>query len=543
MTSTHRARRHGAAAAAALLALVAAAAGAGAATHHSSTTADPSVTTLAGTRWGGDHWGDDKTQEGTRASAVDGVWHADKDNGSLFNVTRSTGAQDAWKARGQLDGTGVTVALIDTGIASVAGLDAPGKVIQGPDLSLESQDPASAHLDGYGHGTHMAGIIAARDTATPVGKETDPRYTVGMAPGARLLNVKVGTADGGVDVTQVIPALDWVVAHRNDNGMNVRVINLSYGTSSVQPTQVDPLARAVENAWKHGVVVVVAAGNEGIGVRRLTMPAADPFVIAVGASDHKGTSDVRDDTLTDFTNGGTLARYADVLAPGQSLVGLRVPGSLIDREHPEGLVPGDTQGRFFRGSGTSQATAVVSGAVAVLLEQRPSLTPDQVKYLLESTGRNLAVNNWSYAASTLGRVLDVKAAIAAPTPSLTQAAQTFTRSTGLGSLEAARGASHVVDPANGQPLLGEQDIFGTAWDANAWTVAQDADTVWSADMWNGRRWSGAAWSGTAWSGVEWSGRRWSDATWSGGRWSGDDWSGRRWSDAMWSGRRWSDAGL
>ena len=100
--------------------------------------------------------------------------------------------------------------------------------------------------------------------------------------------MKVATADGATDVSQVIAAIDWVVQHRKDNGMNIRVINLSYGTSSTQSYVLDPLAHAVENAWRAGIVVVAAAGNDGAG-RALTMPAADPYVIAVGATDHRGT--------------------------------------------------------------------------------------------------------------------------------------------------------------------------------------------------------------------------------------------------------------
>ena len=200
-----------------------------------------------------------------------------------------------------------------------------------------------------------------------------------MAPDAKLLNMKVGAADGGADVSQVIAALDWVVEHRKDHGMNVRVVNLAYGTESAQPWQVDPLARAVENAWNAGLVVVTAAGNDGLDAPSLLMPAVDPHVLAVGAVDNVGTPTTADDVVADFTSGGNETRRPDVLAPGKSVVSLRVPGSYVDDQHPEGLVTGDDSERFFRGSGTSQATAVVSGEVALLLSARPSLTPDQVK--------------------------------------------------------------------------------------------------------------------------------------------------------------------
>ena len=116
--------------------------------------------------------------------------------------------------------------------------------------------------------------------------------------------------------------------------MDVRVLNLSYGTDSVQPWQVDPLARAVENAWDNGIVVVAAAGNGGASADSLTMPAIDPHVIAVGAVDHSGTPSTSDDVVADFTSAGSAARRPDVLAPGKSVVSLRVPGSFADVEHP-----------------------------------------------------------------------------------------------------------------------------------------------------------------------------------------------------------------
>ena len=172
---------------------------------------------------------------------------------SMQNITAGDGVQAWWKAG--YTGQSVDVALIDTGVSPVAGLSAPGKVVNGPDLSLESQSPSLQYLDTNGHGTFMAGLIA--------GDDGQPGGYRGVAPGARILSVKVGVADGGVDVSQVIAAIDWVVQHRNDNGMNIRVINLSYGTNSTQAYSVDPLAYAVEQAWKAGIVVVAAAGNSG----------------------------------------------------------------------------------------------------------------------------------------------------------------------------------------------------------------------------------------------------------------------------------------
>ena len=235
----------------------------------------------------------------------------------------------------------IDVAVIDSGVVPVQGLTTGGKVINGPDLSFDSQSEDLRYMDTYGHGTHLAGIIAGYD-----GTRTG---FLGVAPGARIVNVKVANYEGAVDVSQVIAAIDWVVQHRNDNGMNIRVINLAYGTDSVQPADVDPLSFAVEQAWRAGIVVVVAAGNDGNSTA-LRNPAFNPYVIAVGASDSNYTGKPGDDFVASFTNCGTSDRYIDVLAPGRSIISLRNPGSAADVEHPEARI-GD---RFFLGSGTSQ---------------------------------------------------------------------------------------------------------------------------------------------------------------------------------------------
>ncbi len=496
-------------------------------------------------------WGNDTTNEGKQATAETGVWQADVDHGSMNWIEHHYGVQDVWTQFDpngkRVTGQGVTVAVIDTGVAPVKGLTTPGKVVNGPDLSFDSQDAAVRYLDGYAHGTHMAGIIAGRDADVPIGKAglpryDDPAYFVGMAPDARILNVKVGTADGAVDVTQVIAAIDWVVQHRSDNGMNVRVINLSYGTRSTQSYLADPLAKAVENAWNRGIVVVAAAGNGGTA-SPLTMPAVDPYVISVGSVDHRGTDKFTDDIVSPFSNGGTTARRPDLIAPGKSVVSLRVPGSVADVEHPEGRLPGDLSGRFFRGSGTSQATAVVSGAVALLLQARPTMTPDQVKRLLVLSADKLAVN--SQPAMGAG-VLDVDEAMSLSTPSRLFSDQAWAPATGLGTLQASRGDVRIVDPANGVELSGEVDALGTPWVAATWALASTNAAAWSGGMWNGRDWTGdswsaSSWSGDAWLGHSWSGSSWSGLDWQGHSWSDDTWSGHSWSDSGWVGHSWSDA--
>jgi serine protease AprX len=467
------------------------------------------------------------------------VYDPTADPYSMQNITAGDGVQAWWNAGDT--GEGVDVAVIDTGVAPVAGLDAPGKVINGPDLSVESQNPSLQYLDTDGHGTFMAGLIAGND-GLPGGYR-------GVAPDADIVSLKVGVADGGADVSQVIAAIDWVVQHRDDNGMNIRVINLSYGTNSTQPYTIDPLAYAVEQAWKAGIVVVAAAGNSGYqrgaSAGGLADPAYDPEILAVGSADTMGTATNSDDQVASYSAGAascsSSCRGPDLMTPGSHMQGLRVPGSYIDLNNPDAEL-GDN---YFRGSGTSEATAFVSGAVADLLQRYPNLTPDQVKEMLITSCDKLSGTNWKQRGCG---ELDMNQLLSAPVaPDLT-AKQYLKRwgvkalSTGTGSLEASRGTDHIG--MNGSVLQGEQDIFGMPFDSTGMAALEAAGHSWSGGNWNGsswsgNSWSGSSWSGSSWSGSSWSGSSWSDASWSTNAWTGSSWSGSSWSGSSWSGSSWS----
>ncbi|MFI7547004.1 S8 family serine peptidase [Actinoplanes sp. NPDC049599] len=424
---------------------------------------------------------------------------------SLKDVRTIIGADTG--AAANLTGAGVGVALLDTGVAPVAGLPA-GQIVNGPDLSFESQAANLRYLDSYGHGTHMAGIIVGNDTAGGA---------KGIAPGAKLTSVKLGTANGAVDVSQVIAAIDWVVENRNHDPANpIRVLNLSYGSGGNPAAWTDPLQFAVEQAWKAGIVVVAAAGNDGNAATRLTNPATDPFVIAVGAAATKGTLSTADDDLAPFTNSGTADKVPDVLAPGESILSLRDTGSSIDVAYP-GARSGTT---LFRGSGTSQAAAVTSAAVALLLQARPSLTPDQVKDLLKR-GTTLATGK---AGAMRLKQVNVATALGL-TP--VAATQNFVASNGTGNLDDARGVSRVV--SNNVPLTGEFTVFGPFHSAN-----------WAAYSATGNSWIGGTWMGNPIAGNGWTGRSFASKTWGAATWLGAPWGGTQdWSDPTWSGRAWS----
>jgi serine protease AprX len=449
---------------------------------------------------------------------------------SMVSAAYATKTDKLWSGSSTgspVTGAGIDVAVIDSGVAPVTGLNGTGKVVNGPDLSFDSQNASTRYLDTFGHGTFMAGIIAGRDPYTGNPKDNPNAYN-GIAPDARIVSVKVADAYGNTDVSQVIAAIDWVVQHRGDPGMNIRVLNLSFGTPSLQSYLYDPLAYAAEIAWRKGIVVVVSAGNDGTGTGKLLNPAQDPYVLAVGASDSKGTKTHSDDTIPAFSTRGDGVRNPDLVAPGTSVQGLRVPGSFIDQKYGSTAAFG---GRFFRGSGTSQAAAFVSGAAALLLQDRPSLTPDQVKALLTSSTSSLPAADLQ--AQGAG-IVNVDAAAKSSTPN---ARQSFPLSSGTGTLDGARGAAKLT--LNGVTLSGQKDIFGRPYAAATRAAQQATETSWVGGLWNGSSWAGSSWAGSSWAGSSWAGATWAGSSWAGSSWAGATWATGTWTGSSWAGSSWA----
>ena len=461
----------------------------------------------------------------------------------MSSVTEIIGARDYWAAG--YTGKGVDIAVIDTGVADVVGLET-GKLMHAPDLSFDSQSATLYQRDGYGHGTHMASIAAGRDGAaeTPSGYLTSTKF-LGVAPDARIVNVKAGDASGGVDITQVIAGVDWVVEHRKDPGMNIRVLLLAYGTNTTQPYDSEPLTDALEQAWKAGITVVVAAGNSGgtasnAGTIGLLNPARAPFLIAVGAADTNGTKTYGDDRVAGYSSqgGGTGAyvRDPDVVAPGRSILGLRVPGSNVDVTYGGGAAVD----RYFRGSGTSQAAAVVAGAVALVQQKLPTATPNQIKALLKSTSTPLA--GAAIKAQGTGEI-NLARALAAATPTGTQ---TWQATRGDGSIRDSRG-SYILT-YGGVALNNDNDIFGDYFaSANAASLRRSGN-IWVGGKWRGIQLVGDSRVGATaavgtyvtWAGRSWFGRGWADFAWTGRGWAGRSWAGESWAGRGWASTTWTD---
>ncbi len=291
------------------------------------------------------------------------------------------------------DGTGVGVAIIDSGVADHGDLhDASGVSRVVYSQSFVAGDTTTS--DKFGHGTHVAGLIGGTGANSGVANGYQAKYA-GVAPNVNIISLRVLDQNGSGTDSQVIAAIQQAIALQST--YNIRVINMSLGRPVFESYTLDPVCQAVESAWKAGIVVVVAAGNRGRdnsmgthGFATIGAPANDPAVITVGATRTMGTATRVDDAIASYSSRGpTLVDHLvkpDLVAPGNRLVSLRVAGSTLDRNYSQfEVAPLVGTPKYFRLSGTSMATPLVSGAVALMLQQNPSLTPDQVKARLMKT--------------------------------------------------------------------------------------------------------------------------------------------------------------
>jgi serine protease AprX len=284
----------------------------------------------------------------------------------------------------ELTGRGVTVAVLDTGVRSWMELrnDTAGgmRLLAQYDAITGQEISSNSNSDDSGHGTHVAAIAVSSDTSTHPG----------IAPDAGLVAVRAFGADGEGSYADVIRGLGWVVASKDRLG--IRVVNLSFSGPPRSHYWEDPVNRAVMRAWHAGIVVVASAGNTGPDPMTIGVPGNVPYVITVGAmTDSYTPADPRDDRLATFSAAGpTAERFVkpEVVAPGGHMTALMHSSASIARAHREF----HSGGRYFTMSGTSQSAAVVTGIVALMLEQTPALTPDDVKCRLMA-GAHPAVNS------------------------------------------------------------------------------------------------------------------------------------------------------
>ena len=313
-----------------------------------------------------------------RPAGTSGRWAEWSPDKLATAFVQSTRADKAWTdPRWNATGANVAVAVLDTGVAGdlqdfVSSKSGRSRVI----ASVVTNPDAGTATDRYGHGTHVAGLIAGNGRALAVSDPLFNRY-IGSGPDANLVSVKVSDDHGYASVIDVIEGLQFVVDHGADYG--IRVVNLSLSSSLALSYRIDPLDAAVEAAWLHGIVVVAAAGNQGSDEDAVSYaPANDPYAITVGAVDDHGTKATDDDVLTSWSSRGvTQDGFAkpDLLAPGAHIVGPLAAGS----DYPSLCAACVVDGRYFRVSGTSMAAPIVAGIAANVISAHPTWTPDQVK--------------------------------------------------------------------------------------------------------------------------------------------------------------------
>jgi len=287
------------------------------------------------------------------------------------------------------DGSGVGVAVIDSGVTSfhddLAGLGSWQRV----DRFVDFVNGRADAYDDYGHGTHVAGIIAGNGADSG-------GLRAGIAPNARIIALKVLDENGHGYISDVIAALQYAVANRD--ALNIRVINLSVAAGVFESYRTDPLAKAARKAVAAGIVVVAAAGNLGRDSQGhtlyggITAPGNAPWVLTVGASSHMGSVDRSDDTIAAFSSRGPTAMDGaakpDLVAPGVGIESLSDPTSTFYTTQSAFLLPGTvptTYLPYLSQSGTSMSAPVVSGTIALMIQANPSLTPNQVKAILQYT--------------------------------------------------------------------------------------------------------------------------------------------------------------
>lgn len=300
--------------------------------------------------------------------------HYDRPIQALLDVASPSVHGDVLNKQG-LTGKGITIAVIDTGVAPHTDLTTPtNRIVAFSDFVNGRTTP----YDDNGHGTHCAGCAVGN------GRASNGKYK-GIAPEGNLVGVKVLDRNGSGYLSTLIAGVEWCV--QNKNQFNINVISLSLGSQATQSAQDDPMVRVVEKAWNAGIVVVVAAGNEGPEQRTISSPGISPKVITVGAMDDLDTINRNDDVVANFSSRGPTVDglvKPDLLAPGVDIISLRSKGSSLDKT----MKSNQRDREYFILSGTSMATPICAEVVATILQQNPEFTPDQVKEYLLSKAEN-----------------------------------------------------------------------------------------------------------------------------------------------------------
>ena len=457
--------------------------------------------------------GTDPSGDGT--SAPEDLPNEAIDTGQLVTVFPfAIRATDVWNEGPEyLQGEGVTVVVLDSGIGKSKDLGKRNL------KSINFNQGYHDSKDRYGHGTFVASVIAGDGT------HSRGEY-IGIAPKSNLLNVRVSDDEGMSYESDLVAALQWV--YENKDEYDIRAINLSLNSSVAQSYHTSPLCVAVEILWFNGIVVVVPAGNNGTD--DLYPPANDPYVITVGATDDGGTLDLADDVVASFSAYGMTESglvKPELVAPGKDIAAYLPRNNKLNmvRDHKSNQIDNN----YFRMSGTSVSAPMVSGAVALLLQDEPDLTPDQVKYRLTAT----ANRNWpGYDAEKAGAgYLDIYAAVHGNT---TDSANTGT----MPNLLLAKMALMAIWASNngGDSI----DWDSVNWNSVNWNSVNWNSVNWNSVNWNSVNWNSVNWDAINWDSVNWNSVNWNSVNWNSVNWNSVNWNSVNWNAVNWNSDHWDD---
>jgi serine protease AprX len=442
-----------------------------------------------------------------------------------------TGAQSVWagQANPAATGQGITVAILDSGV-DISHPDLTGHV-----LAVNVNQTAQNANDGYGHGTHVAGVVGGQD---PTGQYD------GIAPKATVLSVKLSDDTGAAYESDVLRGLEWVELHRA--AYHIRAINLSVSTSVPASYATSPIDAAVEHLWSEGVTVVAAAGNMGNAQDAVWYaPGNDPLVITVGCLDENQTVSPSDDSLCPISSRGvTEDGFAkpDLLAPGRKIVSALAGGingpTVLTQEFPDRITD---DGHHLRLSGTSMSAPMVTGAVALLLQNHPNLTPDQIKQLLVNSAS--AYPGQPDQAGTLNIAAALSAAAHPPTAGLTFPVPVGGTISAAGSHAAlwdgSRWSSTYWDGSRWvSAYLDSANWSGSRFDNSRWNVASFDGSRWVSAYWDNSHWNVASFDGSNWVNAYWDNSHWNNSHWNLATFDGSSWDNSHWNNSHWNGSTW-----
>jgi serine protease AprX len=375
------------------------------------------------------------------------------------------------------------IAIVDSGVDSTRIADFGSRVVARVNFSSLS---AGAVGDQLGHGTMVAGLAAG--SGGVFGKYR------GAAPSSPIVDVRVTDSQGQALASDVIAAIDWIIANKGQ--YNIRVANFSLVGNTEASFMFDPLNKAIERLWLSGVVVVAAVGNNGspTAPSKIGAPANDPFIITVGASDIDSSVSLPDDTRAPWSAYGYTAdgfHKPDVAAPGRYMIAPVPTGSVLPLTKPERIVePG-----YMWMSGTSFSAPVVSGVAAQILARRSGWKPDEVKGALMLTTSYL------------------------PSQGL---------SMGVGEIN-AEAAAAVNNPPNPNENL-YQFVSSNEFNAQAWAAHVSANSNWTASNWTASNWTVSNWTASNWTASNWTASNWVSSNWTASNWTASNWTVSLWQE-------------